>query len=327
MDRYWYRRVEHRNAAVVIALAVVMVSIFVASYTLALARPAPHHLPVALVGDPARQPTLIGALEGATHHEIDWYPYPSSAAAREAIGERTVCAALILDAGRPQLLVASATGASVARLLELTAFEVQQQLNTPLEIHDVRPLPPSDPQGLAAFYATLGATIVGFLTMFQLRANAAGLRLPAWLAYIAVIAVAGGLAVALVSGPILGALPGAMLSIWAALSAQIATAALFCSTMLVLIGRWAIIPTWLVFVVLGNASSGGAVAPLLLPPVYAFIGQFLPSGATVAIVHDAVYFHDAQPIQPFLVQAAWMVAGFVALMVLVHRRGRGPDGT
>ncbi len=53
-------------------------------------------------------------------------------------------------------------------------------------------------------------------------------------------------------------------------------AAVVCSTMIVLIGRWAIIPTWLLFVILGNTSSGGAVAPPLLPPPYAFIGRFLP---------------------------------------------------
>jgi hypothetical protein len=39
--------------------------------------------------------------------------------------------------------------------------------------------------------------------------------------------------------------------------------------MVVLIGRRAIVPTWLLFVVLGNSSSGGAVAPPLLPAPFA----------------------------------------------------------
>jgi hypothetical protein len=38
-----------------------------------------------------------------------------------------------------------------------------------------------------------------------------------------------------------------------ALVATVAVAALFCSTMLVLVGRWAIIPTWL----LGSAPTAG----------------------------------------------------------------------
>ena len=44
-----------------------------------------------------------------------------------------------------------------------------------------------------------------------------------------------------------------------------AVAALFASTMVVLIGRWAILPTFTLFVTSGTCSSGGAVAPPLLP--------------------------------------------------------------
>jgi hypothetical protein len=329
VNRSWYRslaRVEHRTAMIVIAIAVVMVSLFVASYTLALGRPMPHHVPVAVVGDPAQQPALVAALEAATHDAMELHPYPSAAAAQAAIDDRIVCAALVVDSGRPQFMVSSATSSSVARLLELTAMQVSQGLDTPIEIYDVHPLPASDPQGLAAFYVTLGATIVGFLTMFQLRANAPQLRLSAWLAYLAVIAVVGGLSLTLVTGPLLGALPGPFAEIWAALSAQIAVTALFCSAMLVLIGRWAIIPTWLVFVALGNAASGGAVAPVLLPPVYAFVGRFLPTGATVNIVHAAVYFRDTQRLEPFLVQAGWLAGCLAALLVLARSLHREPAG-
>jgi hypothetical protein len=46
--------------------------------------------------------------------------------------------------------------------------------------------------------------------------------------------------------------------------------------MLLLVGCWAIVPTWLFFVVLGNSSWGGAVAPPLLPRPFAFVSQWLP---------------------------------------------------
>ena len=52
----------------------------------------------------------------------------------------------------------------------------------------VRPLPAGDPQGLVPFYVTLAATIMGFISMFQLRANAAPLSLRAWLVLIALLA-------------------------------------------------------------------------------------------------------------------------------------------
>jgi len=171
---------------------------------------------------------------------------------------------------------------------------------------------------------TLASSILGFVTMFQLRANAPGLKFRDWLAAIAVLAIAGGLVLAVVVDPLIGALHGPFPELWLALAAEVAVATLFCSTMLVLVGRWAIIPTWTLFVILGNTSSGGAVAQPLLPPFYAFIGRFLPPGATVSIVRTAVYFRRDQHLEPFIVQAVWLVGTLAALLISARRLGRGP---
>jgi len=123
-----------------------------------------------------------------------------------------------------------------------------------------------------------------------------------------VLAITGGLVLALVADPVLGALRGPFPELWLALGAGVAVAAVVCSTMIVLIGGWAIIPTWLLFVILGSTSSGGAVAPPLLPQPYAFISRFLPPGATVGIVRTAVYFRHQQHLEPVAVQAGWLAA-------------------
>jgi hypothetical protein len=116
-----------------------------------------------------------------------------------------------------------------------------------------------------------------------------------------------------------------ILESWGILALQMLTVATFACTMLVMIGRWAIIPTFLFFVVLGISSSGGAVAPPLLPPPLAIVSEWLPSGATVTAIREAVYFHGGQHVLPFAVLAVWAATWLGLMLVVSRRRGTSPD--
>ena len=71
---------------------------------------------------------------------------------------------------------------------------------------------------------------------------------------------------------------------------------------------------------LGNASSGGAVSPALLPPAFAFFSQWLPSGSTVTALRDAIYFTHHQHAQPIAVLATWALLLFAAWLWVSRRR-------
>jgi hypothetical protein len=101
----------------------------------------------------------------------------------------------------------------------------------------------------------------------------------------------------------------------------------FASLAIVLLGRWAIVPTWIFFIVLGNSSSGGAVAPPLLPRPFAIISEWLPSGATVDALPNAIYFGDHQHLQPLAVCAGWAAALLALMVVVSHRLGTSPGGS
>jgi hypothetical protein len=162
------------------------------------------------------------------------------------------------------------------------------------------------------------------VTMFQLRANVKTLTLGRWLAVVGTLAVVGGAALAVVAGPILGALRAPFPELWLLVSSQTVIAALFNSTMLVLIHRWAIIPTWLMFILLGNTSSGGAVSASLLPQPFRFLNHALPSGSTVSAIHSAAYFPHSERLLPYLVLALWIVVMLTALIVFSRKLGRSP---
>lgn len=319
-------RPPYRHGLVVLVIAVVLAALFVSSYSLVLGRPIPRRIPAGIVGEASSNPGLMSRLQAETGGALKFAPFGSVSAVRDALDQQTIYAALVLTSGRSQLLVSSAAGFSVSRVVQQAAGEVSAGVSPSLEVIDVHPLPASDPQGLVSFYVTLVSTILGFLSMFQLRTYAPELSLRAWLAFLLVLAVVGGLVLAVVVGPVIGALPAPMTKVWAASALEIAASALFASTMLVLFAGAAIIPTWLLLVILGNTSSGGAVAIPLLPAFFGFVGRYLPPGATVSILNAAAYFPHAQRIEPFLVQAVWILGSAAALLVSTWLRGRGPTG-
>src|SRR5947209_3014862 len=313
-----------RHAVTVIGIAVLMSCLFVASYSLALGRPSPHHIPAGVVGDQGTHPALVVALGLTTRGAMELRPYPTRAAAEHALAEQEIYAVLDLRPARPQLQLSSASGTSVARVLEQSANAVAVTRAGPLVVRDLHPLPAGDPQGLVAFYATLAATVLGFVTMFQLRANAPALSLRGWWGCIGLVVAAGATLLTLVLGPIIGALDTPLWELWLALAGQIAIAALFNATMITLVGRWAILPTWGFFVAFGNASSGGAVSPPLLPRFFAVVSRFLPAGAAIETIRNATYFQGHQHLEPVLVQCAWVLGTAASFTLAARLRGRAP---
>jgi hypothetical protein len=290
-------------------LAILMGALFVTTYSLALGDPVPHQIDAAVIGDPAAHPRTVSAVQRVAENSLLLQRYPSAALALRAIDHQQVYAALDLTAGRPTLYVASAAGVSVARLLERISA-----LDPEVRVVDTHPLDPHDPSGIDVFYLMLVATIVGFITVFQLVAHAGPLSSRRWWLVIVLLSIAASLVFALVEGPILDRIDLPVAEGWGILALQILGVASFARLMTLLIGRWAILPTWVFFVVLGNSSSGGAVAPPLLPHPFALVSQWLPSGATVTALRNAVYFNDHQQARPILVLAAWSAVLFAGMV-------------
>jgi hypothetical protein len=283
-----------KRAAFIGALAIVMGTLFVTSYTLALGDPVPHRIDAGLVGDPSAHPAAVKAVQGGTENSLDFTEYGSASAALHAIDLQRVYAALDLTSASPTLYVAGAAGASLARVLEKVT-----SVDPNVRVVDTHPLKSTDPSGVDIFYLMLIGSIVGFITVFQVRANAGALPLRHWTGFLVLLALGAALALTLIDGPILGRLDIPVLGVWAILSAHILAVASFASVMVVLVGRWAILPTWLFFVVLGNSASGGAVSPPLLP---------------------APFEHA----RPLLVLAAWTTVLFSTMLVVSHHRRTSP---
>jgi hypothetical protein len=326
LPRHLARHPPYRKALVIVLIAFAMGSLFVYSYIDALGRPVARRISTAVVGSSPVRARFVSALEGDANKGLILRGYPTEQAAQHAIDRQQVYLALVFTprSSAVTILLSSASGPSVERVLSTALPQAATDANATLRTHDTHPLPSQDPAGLASFYLTLGATILGFVTTFQLRANARPLPLPPWLAFTGGLAILGSLVLVALVKEVLHALPVPFFEGWGVLALQMVAASGVAATMAVIVGRWAIIPTWLLFVVLGNTSSGGAVAPALLPQPFIFLSRALPSGATVGLLRTSAYFPQASRLEPALVLSGWAACALGGLLISSRLLHRGP---
>ncbi len=299
--------------------ALVLMLAFAFSYVGAFHEPAPHHVPVAVVG-----PSSVAAqLDGLPGDPLDARRAPSRAKALAQIDDREVYGAY--EAATNRLFVASAANRATAVALEQTFDRAAAARRRPaVRVTDVKPLPPKDPNGTAAFYAViawvfggyLGATLIGLVgSPRSHRRRRAAARIGAFAGF---GVVAGILSVVMLrasfdvfSGHLVAMSAIAALTIFAsgAATAGIQAAAGPVGTGLVI----------LVFVILGNAASGGPFARPLLPGLWRTVGGLLPPGASVDLARSALFFDGARIAGPILVLVAWAALGTALALALGGR--------
>ncbi|MFE6196001.1 ABC transporter permease [Streptomyces sp. NPDC057838] len=316
-------------ATVLVFILAAAAGLFAWSYTYTMANPTPHQLPTAVVGsyEEARGRAFLAGLGKALNSSMHTRAYDSREAALEAVEEQRVFAVFELrgDGRRVLLDVSSASGASVAELLRQAAPAVGRATGVAVTVRDVNPLQDGDPRGLAIFYISLAAVIIGFVGAIQLSVHARALTPLERIAFTAAYALLGGFAIAAAVDWLLGALDLPFVESWLILALTMFTAGMTFTMFNTLVGRWAMLPTWGVMVLLGNPSSGGAVSWPLLPSALGVIGRWLPPGASVNAQHTAVYFARHQHAFPFLVLAGWALVSCAVFWTWRHRHPGGRE--
>ncbi|MFI8874759.1 ABC transporter permease [Streptomyces sp. NPDC055243] len=315
-------------AVVLVFILAAAAGLFAGSYTYSMAKPTPHHIPTAVVGaqEATRGKAFLDGMEKALNASLEVHEYDSVGAARTAVEEQKVFAILAVASGdKVTFDVSGASGASVAQVLAEAAPKVGREVGVPVTVKDIKPLQEGDPRGLAIFYISLAAVIIGFVGAIQLSVHARGLNPAERIAFTVLYALLGGFVIAAVVDWWLGAVDLPFVESWLILALTMFASGMVFTMFNTLFGRWAMIPTWGLMVLLGNPSSGGAVSWPLLPSVLGHIGRWLPPGASVNAQHTAVYFGGHQHVFPFLVLAAWAVLACTVFWVWRHRHPGGRE--
>ncbi|MFG3249716.1 ABC transporter permease [Streptomyces sp. NPDC048187] len=324
-----FRQSPFWPATVLVLILAAAAGLFAGSYTYSMANPTPRLIPTAVVGSYQKaggQAYLLG-LEKALDTSVKVHPYRTRAAAHEAIEQQEVFAVFELrEDGRQAVLdVSGASGASVAELLARTAPAVGEKLGVRVTVRDVNPLQEGDPRGLAIFYISLAAVIIGFVGAIQLSVHARSLTPVERILFTVAYALLGGFAIAATVDWLLGALDLPFAESWLILALTMFVSGMVFTMFNTLFGRWAMLPTWGLMVIIGNPSSGGAVSWPLLPSPLGLIGRWLPPGASVNAQHTAVYFPGHQHAFPFLVLAGWALLSCTVFWVWRHRHPGGRE--
>ncbi|MER5554502.1 ABC transporter permease [Streptomyces sp. NPDC002793] len=328
-----YKQSPYFPAMVLTLIIAAAAGLFAGSYTYALANPTPHRIPAALVTDGPGAPGVdrfVNGMEEALDASLELRRYTTRSEAGEALEAQKIFAILRTTGQEAVAMdVAAASGATVAQLLGETGAEVAKRVDVRLVVTDVKPQQKGDPRGLALFYISLAAVIIGFVGSIQLSVNARELNPLERIAFTIGYSLLGGFAIAAVVDWLLGAVDLPFAQSWLILAFTMFTSGMVFTMFNTIMGRWAMIPTWGVMVLLGNPSSGGAVSWPLLPSLLGHIGRWLPPGASVNAQHTAVYYQGHQYAFPYIVLAAWSLVSCTVFWVWRHRhpggRGRVPE--
>jgi hypothetical protein len=308
-----------KSIALVLLPALVLMLAFAFFYVGAFHQPTPHHVPVAVVGPPA----VAAQLSRLPSEPLEARPTSSRAYALSQIDDRQVYGAY--EAATNRLFVASAANPATAIALERTFDRVAAaQGRSAVRVTDVKPLPPSDPNGTAAFYAVIawvfggyiGATLIGLIGSPR---SSSRRRAAARIGALAGFAIVAGILSVLMlratfdlfSGHVVALCEIGALTIFAsgAATAGIQAAAGPAGTGLII----------LIFVILGNSASGGPFARPLLPGLWRTIGGVLPPGAGVDLARSTLYFGGERITGSILDLVAWAGVGTLLAVALGGR--------
>src|SRR6266508_1161781 len=137
----------------------------------AIQSPAPHDIPVGIVGAPQLAEQLAANAPGA----FDFTNYDSEAAARAAIDSRDIDGAVVVGPGGPKLIIAGAAGDGVNGVITGVFTNVFKQQGQALAVETVHPFAAGDPHGLILFFVVL-AVLVSTLIAQALVGLRRGLR-------------------------------------------------------------------------------------------------------------------------------------------------------
>jgi nucleotide-binding universal stress UspA family protein len=316
------RVAQYRAPAGFIVASAVFVAIFVALTLSAFHKPAPHDLPVGIVGSAAVTRQVEHALDSTAPGAFRFRSYRSEASATTGIAQREVDGALVASGANLRLLVTQAGGTGPEQTLSGAFAAVAARSGRHLIVADVVPPRASDAQALSSWFVVL-SVLIPSLAAGSASAMAFRRARRAW-------SVAAPVAAAIVSGAVAAAIADGIAGLgnYAAIAGIVALFSLAVAAPTAVLARiWPplVALAILAFIVFGIPASGGpANLASFTPGFLRVLSPVLPLGIAASTIRDVVYF-GGHATSPYIwTLAAWALAGVAGLILVTSLRRPGP---
>lgn len=174
-------------------------------------------------------------------------------------------------------------------------------------------------------YVAMGWVLAGFMVVIvAANANPWTRPLKRMIPIILIYAPFMSLVVALIAGPITGAVDGHFAALWGAGIVAIPCISMFAMVFERLIGMFAIIPVIGTLMFAGVPASNGALSKYMVPSFFATLHDFLPMAASVETIRSVLYFDGDVVAEHLQVLGLW---GLVSLALVFLIDGIKPPRT
>ncbi|WP_329175204.1 ABC transporter permease [Streptomyces decoyicus] len=314
------------------------------AYLGAFANPAPHQLPVAIVGSGHSAQLLAqsindkagGDLEVRTvgdrsaavdrlkHQDIfGAYVIPAkgatTGAAKGSAGgagaERAEGAAAGLSKPVPELLVATAGSDTSASVVQKVFTPIAAHQGAPLKVTDVAPTAEDDPTGQGIFFLLVAISIGSYASVAVI--GGAGAVLP--VRWRAALAIGTSFVVSLIgtafAGPVFHLVDHGLRGLWAMAWLYSAGILLIGTGLHTFLKRWTTLGVMALFVMLNFTSSGGIFRPEMQNGFFAALHSFWNGAGFVEGTRSHVYFDNYGLSGHAWTLVWWLVAGLLMVGV------------
>ncbi|MEE4021932.1 ABC transporter permease [Gordonia sp. PKS22-38] len=295
-----------------------LLAAMVTAFALPAANSAPHDVPIGVVASSTQADRMSQQLNG-----FDVTRYDDADAAQDAIEQRDIYGALIVDGQDVNAMVASAASPAVATAISTIAANVAGTTGGSSQTVDIRSFPPDDPRGAGLAAGALPLALGGWISamVIMLLIHTPGSRILAALG----VSVVGGLVLVATLTYVIGTFDG---SYWVTSVAAMLGIAATCFAVLglrELLGGAGLAIAAILLIFLGNPLSGLASAPEMLPTPWGYIGQLLPPGATGTMLRDVAFFNGNGAMHSILVLLCWLLGGLALYLLGVWRNRRSNE--